>query len=132
MKSLPTVFSDALSYNQQVCLLTKAINDMANTINELPDYIIELVKELLDQLGLEELVKEVLANLYFLNVQNPPNNIVAAGGDGVTDDTAAIQGCIDYAFNNGGKTVYFPSGNYLTGSLTLKSGVTLLGFSGKS
>lgn len=129
MKSLPTVFSDALSYNQQVCLLTQAINDMANTINGLPDYIIELVKELLDQLGLEELVKEVLANLYFLNVQNPPNNIVAAGGDGVTDDTAAIQGCIDYAFNNGGKTVYFPSGNYLTGSLTLKSGVTLLGFS---
>ena len=129
MKSLPTVFSDALSYNQQVCLLTNAINDMANTINGLPDYIIELVKELLDQLGVEELVKEVLANLYFVNVQNPPNNIVAAGGDGVTDDTAAIQGCIDYAFNNGGKTVYFPSGNYLTGSLTLKSGVTLLGFS---
>lgn len=129
MKSLPTVFSDALSYNQQVCLLTQAINDMATTINGLPDYIIELVKELLDQLGLEELVKELLANLYFLNVQNPPNNMNPAKGDGVTDDTATIQGCIDYAFNNGGKTVYFPSGNYLTGSLTLKSGVTLLGFS---
>lgn len=80
MKSLPTVFSDALSYNQQVCLLTKAINDMANTINGLPDYIIELVKELLDQLGLEEIVKEVLADLYFLNVKNPPNNMTAGCG----------------------------------------------------
>ena len=127
MKSLPTVFSDALSYNQQVCLLTKAINDMANTINGLPDYIIELVKELLDQLGLEEIVKEVLADLYFLNVKNPPNNMTAAVGDGVTDDTAAIQAMISYL---GGKRAYlfFPAGIYSVTGLNVTTNMSLVGF----
>lgn len=126
MKSLPTVFSDALSYNQQVCLLTKAINDMANTINGLPDYIIELVKELLDQLGLEEIVKEVLADLYFLNVKNPPNNMVAAVGDGVTDDTVAIQAMISYL---GGKRAYlfFPAGIYSITGLNVTTNTSLVG-----
>lgn len=127
MKSLPTVFSDALSYNQQVCLLTKAINDMANTINGLPDYIIELVKELLNQLNLEEIVKEVLADLYFLNVKNPPNKMTAAVGDGVTDDTAAIQAMIGYL---GGKRAYlfFPAGIYSVTGLNVTTNMSLVGF----
>lgn len=126
MKSLPTVFSDALSYNQQVCLLTKAINDMANTINGLPDYIIELVKELLNQLNLEEIVKEVLADLYFINVKNPPNNMTAAVGDGVTDDTAAIQAMISYL---GGKRAYlfFPAGIYSITGLNVTTNMSLVG-----
>lgn len=126
MKSLPTVFSDALSYNQQVCLLTKAINDMANTINGLPDYIIELVKELLNQLNLEEIVKEVLADLYFINVKNPPNNMTAAVGDGVTDDTAAIQAMISYL---GGKRAYlfFPAGIYSVTGLNVTTNMSLVG-----
>lgn len=126
MKSLPTVFSDALSYNQQVCLLTKAINDMANTINGLPDYIIELVKELLNQLGLKEIVKEVLAELYFVNVKNPPNNMTAAVGDGVTDDTAAIQAMISYL---GGKRAYlfFPAGIYSVTGLNVTTNMSLVG-----
>lgn len=126
MKSLPTVFSDALSYNQQVCLLTKAINDMANTINGLPDYIIELVKELLNQLNLEEIVKEVLADLYFLNVKNPPNNMTAAVGDGVTDDTAAIQAMIAYL---SGKRAYlfFPAGIYSVTGLNVNTNMSLVG-----
>lgn len=127
MKSLPTVFSDALSYNQQVCLLTKAINDMANTINGLPDYIIELVKELLNQLNLEEIVKEVLADLYFLNVKNPPNNMTAAVGDGVTNDTAAIQAMIAYL---SGKRAYlfFPAGIYSITGLNVTTKMSLVGF----
>lgn len=127
MKSLPTVFSDALSYNQQVCLLTKAINDMANTINGLPDYIIELVKELLNQLNLETIVKEVLAELYFLNVKNPPNNMTAAVGDGVTDDTAAIQAMIAYL---SGKRAYlfFPAGIYSVTGLNVTTNMSLVGF----
>lgn len=127
MKSLPTVFSDALSYNQQVCLLTKAINDMANTINGLPDYIIELVKELLNQLNLEEIVKEVLADLYFLNVKNPPNNMTAAVGDGVTDDTVAIQAMIAYL---SGKRAYlfFPAGIYSVTGLNVTTKMSLVGF----
>ena len=126
MKSLPTVFSDALSYNQQVCLLTKAINDMATTINGLPDYIIELVKELLDQLGLEEIVKEVLSDLYFLNVKNPPNNMTAAVGDGVADDTAAIQAMISY-MNGKRAYLFFPAGIYSVTGLNVTTNMSLVG-----
>jgi len=47
-----------------------------------------------------------------------------AKGDGVTLDTAAIQRAIDAAAKHGG-TVTFPAGTYLTGSLFVKSHVTL-------
>jgi polygalacturonase len=47
-----------------------------------------------------------------------------AKGDGVTMDTASIQRSIDAAAKHGG-TVTFPTGTYLTGSLFVKSGVTL-------
>jgi polygalacturonase len=47
-----------------------------------------------------------------------------ARGDGSTMNTAAIQKAIDAAAKKGG-TVVFPAGTYLTGSLFVKSGVTL-------
>lgn len=51
--------------------------------------------------------------------------IFGAVGDGITDDTAAIQNAIDVA---GGKTIFFPAGNYAISSiLSLKQNVTLLG-----
>lgn len=36
-----------------------------------------------------------------------------AKGDGVTDDTAAIQAAVDVVMKSGGGTVFFPPGNYL-------------------
>jgi polygalacturonase len=48
-----------------------------------------------------------------------------ARGDGMTVDTAAIQKAIDAAAKAGDGTVVFRPGVYLTGSLFLKSGVTL-------
>jgi hypothetical protein len=47
-----------------------------------------------------------------------------AKGDGTTMNTAAIQRAIDAAAKGGG-TVVFPAGTYLTGSVFVKSGVTL-------
>lgn len=36
-----------------------------------------------------------------------------AKGDGVTDDTAAVQRALDYLGSNGGGTLHFPSGTYI-------------------
>ena len=46
-------------------------------------------------------------------------------GDGKIMDTRAIQKAIDAAAQAGGGTVYFPSGVYLSGTIVLKSSVTL-------
>jgi polygalacturonase len=49
-----------------------------------------------------------------------------ATGDGRTKDTAAIQRAIDAAAAAGGGTVRLSGGTFLSGSLVLKNGVTLL------
>lgn len=49
-----------------------------------------------------------------------------AVGDGKTKDTAAIQKAIDAANAAGGGIVRFPPGRYLSGTIYLKSRVTLL------
>ena len=48
-----------------------------------------------------------------------------AKGDGTTLDTAAINKAIDAAAAAGGGTVFFPSGNYLSVSIHLKSNIAL-------
>jgi len=55
------------------------------------------------------------------------NNVKDFGaiGDGVTKDTQALQRAIDDAERMGGGTVFFPAGTYLSGTLFLKSNVTL-------
>jgi hypothetical protein len=73
---------------------------------------------------------DLLDGLIF-NVKAPNFGAV---GDGVTDDTSAIQDAVDAANAAGGGTVYFPPGSYLvsrdgsdTWCLTLPSNVTLRG-----
>jgi hypothetical protein len=48
-----------------------------------------------------------------------------AKGDGKTLDTKAIQTAIDKCFGNNGGTVLLPAGDFLSGTLELKSNVTL-------
>src|ERR1035441_7884814 len=48
-----------------------------------------------------------------------------AMGDGIALDTIPIQRAIDAAASNGGGVVWFGPGRYVTGTLLLKTGVTL-------
>jgi polygalacturonase len=48
-----------------------------------------------------------------------------AAGDGRRLDTANIQAAVDACSRQGGGTVVFPPGTYLSGTIVLKSGVTL-------
>lgn len=123
---LPLVYDDSLSYMELLARVTKRLNELIENNNKLPDYIMELIKEYISSGEIEKVLAEVLAN-YMLNVKFPPADLTPATGDGSTDDTEAIQGCIDYAFNNGGMSVYFPSGSYLTQPLTLRNKATLFG-----
>lgn len=50
---------------------------------------------------------------------------VTAKGDGRTVWTAALQADIDRLSASGGGVLHFPAGGYVTGTLRLKSGVTL-------
>ncbi|MFD5468908.1 glycosyl hydrolase family 28-related protein [Streptomyces sp. NPDC127105] len=51
-----------------------------------------------------------------------------AQGDGVTDDTAAVQAAVDAASAAGGGTLYIPAGRHIVnGSLTWASGVNAIG-----
>lgn len=61
----------------------------------------------------------------FYNVMNSPYN---AKGDGITDDTSAIQSALNAAGSAGGGTVYMPVGLYkISTHLSVPSGVELRG-----
>ncbi len=48
-----------------------------------------------------------------------------AKGDGATKDTAAIQKAIDAAAKQGGGTIHFPPGRYVSGTIHLKSRISV-------
>lgn len=62
-----------------------------------------------------------------LHAQNGNYNVKSFGaaGNGQASDTKAINRAIDSAAANGGGQVYFPAGNYLSGSIHLKSNISL-------
>ena len=124
---LPLVYDDSLSYEEQICKLTNAVNQCITNINNLPEIVEEAVREFVETKGLENIVRDVFAELVFINVKNPPENMTAAKGDSLTDDTEVLQNLINYAGNNNG-ILFFPVGNYMVKSLTLPNNVTLMGY----
>ena len=124
---LPTVYSEALSYGEQLDKFCYQLNQLIDNNNVLPDFIAEMIKEYINSGAIGEVVRDVLAN-YILNVKYPPNGITPAVGDGSADDTAAIQGCIDWAAEHGGGAVYVPNGKYLTQPLKMRNNVSIFSF----
>lgn len=125
---LPLVYGDEISYMETLNKVVKLLNELIKNNNQLPEYIEEIVKEYITSGELEKVVRDVVSN-FILNVKYPPDGITPAVGDGTANDYEALQGCIDYAYGKGGGVVYIPFGDYLTSKLTLKEGVSLLGFS---
>lgn len=77
--------------------------------------------------GANTTLLDILSNLQGL-VYNVKNTTYGAEGDGVVDDTAAINAAIDAAAAAGGGVVFFPEGTYRTTSaLTLNDKVSLWG-----
>ncbi|SDS23558.1 Polygalacturonase [Mucilaginibacter mallensis] len=70
----------------------------------------------------------LMLSLQFAKAQNNGSyNVKQYGaiGDGKNLDSKAINKAIDAAANAGGGTVFIPAGNYLSGSIRLKSNVSL-------
>jgi hypothetical protein len=63
-----------------------------------------------------------------INVKHPPSPLTAAVGDGVSDDTTAIQAILNYLGTSGGGIVYFPNGTYVIGStISVPANITIQG-----
>ncbi|MXN90848.1 glycoside hydrolase family 28 protein [Flavobacterium sp. Sd200] len=75
---------------------------------------------LLTVFGLPTLAQQPGNGKPFYNVKD-----YGATGNGTTLDTDAINKTIDAAFKDGGGTVVFPAGNYLSFSIRLKSNISL-------
>ncbi len=76
-------------------------------------------------------MKNILLTIYFLSVFFCSNaetiNLKSFGGktDGKTSNTAIIKKAIDKLTANGGGTLYFPAGTYLTGPIKLENNITV-------
>lgn len=122
---LPLVYEDSLSRTEIMGKIIYTLNQVIKDMNLIPELIAELIKEYITSGAIEGVITEILLNT-MINVKYPPNGLAPAKGDGTTDDTATIQGCIDYAATVGGM-VLIPYGKYLTGSLEMKSNTALVG-----
>lgn len=125
-KVLPLVYDESLSYMEMVCKMSSKLNEVIENNNNLPQYVKDLIKETVNSDEFGQIVGSVLMNT-IINVKFPPEGITPAKGDGVTDDTKSIQDCLDYANAQGGAVVFFPSGKYLTSTLSIAGKTSILG-----
>lgn len=111
--------------------LIEQVKSCNDSVEGIPEAISKEVAEQLSDKNITQLITDLLAGVDFaINVKAPPKPLTKAVGDGETDDTAAIQACIDYAhtnFNRG--VIFFPFGNYVSKQLTLYDNISIVGFS---
>lgn len=125
-KVLPLVYDDSLSYYELLCKVCDKLNEVITAQNGIPEYIEKKIKEYIESGDINVIIAQILAN-YNLNVKFPPSGLKPASGDGTSDDTQAIQACIDYASQHEGMTLFFPNGSYLTSELTLHDTLSMYG-----
>lgn len=125
-KILPLVYDESLSYMETQAKVIAALNTLIENNNKIPDFIKEQFAAFIESDEMRTMIATLVTSL-ILNVKFPPEGIKPARGNGVTDDTEAIQGCIDFASANGGGAVYIPYGTYFTRPLTMKENVTVYG-----
>src|SRR5450759_2669593 len=77
-------------------------------------------KVILTALLLFSLAFSLTAKELFYNVLD-----FGAKGDGKTNNTKAINAAIAAAAKNGGGTIFFPAGNFLSFTIRMKSKITL-------
>lgn len=125
--AIPTVQDESLSYMEGVGKMHHKLNEVISELNQVPELIDEKIEAAFDESGLDDKIQQILADS-IISVKNPPENIPPAKGDGVTNDTGAIQQIINYANNLGKPTfVEFPAGTYIVNTLEIKPNVSLVG-----
>lgn len=124
---LPLVYDDSLSYYEVLAKVVEKINILINNNNNIPAYVKQVFNEFVQSGELEKLVKQILDRQdIVVNVKYPPDGVVAAMGDGATNDSAAFNSCIAYAIKNG-MPVYIPDGVYMLDAITINGNVQIFG-----
>lgn len=123
--ALPTVYSDALSYMEDIGKIASVLNECIENLNLVPQMIDDKIEEAFSDEGVEDKVKQVVSEIMLI-ATNPPAPLKAMVGDDNTDNTVALQALINFATLNN-KMLYIPSGTYIVGGVAMKDNVCIFG-----
>lgn len=108
--------------------LVKVVKRHSDELAQIDQKIADAIKIELTDERIKAIVEAIISNASgVVNVKIPPDELTPATGDGSANDTAAIQGCIDYVHNKGYGVVFFPAGKYLVNDLTLYDDIGIVG-----